>query len=168
MLTLLIIEQIWSFALVSGLVYLLSRRSLAGGLSGAFIVLLGLGLWYGWRGAAYLWAAQWTVYAAGILLLWAWVALDNPIAAMPRWDWQGAVVALALLAWLLGEALGAPILLYPFPKVLPTLGDIGLVLGRAWAVLFAWLSVLLAGVALLIIVLWKGTHASQNLSHPKV
>jgi len=153
--TLLSIEVSWFIALASASGFLLSRRTVAGGLSGAFVVLLGLGLWYGWRGASYLWALQWTVYGGGILLLWAWLALDPSSASARRFQPESAIAALALLAWLLSEGIGSPALLAPLPQSAPELAEVGFLWAHAWAPLFAWLTGLLALIWLLILALWK-------------
>ncbi|MCX7606826.1 MAG: hypothetical protein N2170_06145 [Bacteroidia bacterium] len=135
--------------------YLLTRKTVAGGLSAAFIVLLGLGLWYGWRGASYLWAAQWTVYAAGILFLWAWLAVDSPTKALPRWELHSFWLSLFFLLWLLSEGVHFPRLLSPFPHDLPSLRDIGILWSHEWAVLFAWLSVFLSVLWVLVAQVWE-------------
>ncbi|MCX8113289.1 MAG: hypothetical protein N3E49_08900 [Bacteroidia bacterium] len=156
MTTLLAIEVLWSVALGSAIVYLLRRRTVAGGLSGAFIVLLGLGLWYGWRSASYLWALQWTVYAAGILLLWAWLALEAPLASISsRLAHYPAILALTFVVWGLSEALSERYILYSLPSVLPTLGDIGMRFTHEWAPIFVWLSVVLAVSWFLLLLSWK-------------
>ncbi|MEN3041028.1 MAG: hypothetical protein ABDH66_05780 [Bacteroidia bacterium] len=141
--------------MASALLYLLSRRTIAGGLSGAFIVLLGLGLWYGWRHALYLWALQWTVYAAGILLIWAWLALDIPFAQpFKRMHRSSAILSLTLLLWGTLELTGEGHKLLYLPTRLPTLGDIGMQLAHQWAIIFVWLSVNLSVVWLLLLLAW--------------
>jgi len=155
--TLLTIETSWFIALVSASGFLLSRRTLAGGLSGAFLVLLGLGLWYGWRGASYLWALQWAVYGGGILLLWAWLALDPSPTPVRRFHPEGALTALALLAWLLSEGLHLPALLTPLPQAVPDLAEVGFLWTHAWAPLFAWLTIVLTLAWWLILRLWERT-----------
>lgn len=159
--TLLRIEIGWYIALVSGMLYLVSRRTVSGGLAGAMVLLLGLGLWYGWRQAPYLWAAQWTVYAAGILLLWAWLALDRPLDTLPRWQAESALVVLAWLSWTLSEGLTKATLFYPLQRILPDLADIGYLWTHRWAPLFVWLSLLLALVWSLIATLWKPSSPSK-------
>lgn len=162
--TLLLIELIWFFALGSGIGYLLSRRTVAGGLSGAFLVLLGLGLWYGWRGALYLWALQWTVYAAGILLLWAWLALDAPLAqTKKRMSPQAALLAGALFLWALTEALTDRTLIL-FPGLQPDLASVGMYLTHQWAILFVWASITLALVWLLLLLLWKEPLSARRFT----
>lgn len=153
--TLLLIELLWCLGLGSGIGYLLTRRTVAGGLSGAFVVLLGLGLWYGWRGATYLWAAQWTVYAAGILLLWAWLAVDNPLQTSSRLSLQDMMLCIGFIALAMQESLRGPALLHSLPKVLPDLSDIGFIWAHAWAPIFVWLTVVLAIVWFLIASLWE-------------
>ncbi|GEM_PF-1146766 len=155
--TLLLIELLWFFALGSGVGYLISRRTVAGGLSGAFIVLLGLGLWYGWRNAPYLWALQWTVYAAGILLLWAWLALDAPqVPLKKRLDKYAALLSLAFALWALSEALHSKLLPPFLPGMPPTLAAVGDLLAHQWAALFVWASITLTIVWLLLLLSWKG------------
>ncbi|MCX7651643.1 MAG: hypothetical protein N2200_02080 [Bacteroidia bacterium] len=136
--------------------YLLSRKTVAGGLSGAFIVLLGLGLWYGWRSATYLWALQWTIYAAGILLIWAWLALDNPLLQYPkRLQLPSAILVLAFLLWGTSETIVEYPRILRVPTILPTLSDIGIRLAHEWAVIFVWVSVTLSAVWLLLLLSWK-------------
>lgn len=159
MTTLLIIEGIWLFALGSALVYLLLRRTVAGGLSGAFIVLLGLGVWYGWRGASYLWALQWVVYATGILLLWAWLALGGSSESTSfAPSFQPALLAVAFVLWASAEMLANSSVIFSLPSVLPTLSDIGMLLTHKWAGLFVWLSVFLPFTWLLLILSWKSAR----------
>lgn len=154
--TLLLIELLWSLALGSGIAYLMTRRTVAGGLSGAFIVLLGLGLWYGWRNAPYLWALQWTVYAAGILLLWAWLALDAPqVPLKKRLDKYAALLSLAFGLWVLSEALRSRHLPSILPNTPPTLAAVGDLLTHQWAALFVWASITLTIVWLLLLLSWK-------------
>ncbi|MCS7297685.1 MAG: hypothetical protein RMK19_00235 [Bacteroidia bacterium] len=129
---------------------------MAGGLSGAFIVLLGLGLWYGWRSATYLWALQWSVYAAGILLLWGWLALHPQPGAPPRlFEPQAALLILLFILWSFAENLKGQGIFHTLPSVMPALSDIGLILSRRWAPLFVWLSVSLPAVWLLLLLSWK-------------
>ncbi len=155
MTTSLAIELSWYIALGSAALYLSSRRTVVGGLSGIFFVLLGLGLWYGWQGAGYLWAAQWTVYIAGVLFLWAWLALEVPLRPQPRYDRQSLLAVLFLGGWLFLEGSSARGLFsFSFPKPLPDLAAIGLLWAQGWAPLFAWLSVALAGLWLLLATLW--------------
>lgn len=152
---LLVIELSWYIVLGSAVLYLSSRRTIAGGLSGIFFVLLGLGLWYGWRGASYLWAAQWTVYTAGILFLWAWLALEQPWQAQARYDRSSLLAVLFFGGWLLVEGSSALSLFsFSLPQPLPDLAAIGLLWAQGWAPLFAWLSVALAGLWLLLALLW--------------
>ncbi|MCS6789676.1 MAG: hypothetical protein NZ580_01645 [Bacteroidia bacterium] len=141
------------------MLYLLSRRTIAGGLAGAFMVLLGLGLWYGWRGVTYAWAAQWSVYGAGVLLLWAWLALHKPLLALPRLHHKSALAAAILSAWFLIEGMGAPALIYPFAREAPVLSDVGLLWAGNWAPLFLWLSVILVGIWFLLL--------TSNKSNPE-
>ncbi len=86
MLTPLLIEIGWYIVLASAWGSLLLSRRLSSGLARAWVAFLLLGLWYGYRGADYAWALQWTVYVTGILLLWAWLALESPQAPFSRWE----------------------------------------------------------------------------------
>lgn len=136
--------------------YLITRRTVAGGLSGAFILLLGLGLWYGWRSATYLWALQWTIYAAGILLLWAWLALEAPLElTTERFQPGAAITVLSLIGWFLMEARGRKSLYRVLPSILPTMKDIGSLLTQGWAVIFVLVSVVLTIVGFLLVRSWS-------------
>ncbi|MCS7162469.1 MAG: hypothetical protein NZ958_03965 [Bacteroidia bacterium] len=133
------------------LLYLLSRRTVAGALGGSWLLFLGLGLWYGWQGATYLWAFQWAVYGTGILLLWAWLALGGPHSQTPRWNSLGALSAVGFVTWGLGESfhlVSRPI------QPSPLLSEVGFLWTHPWAPLFAWASLTITAVWLLLGLLW--------------
>ncbi|MCS7188691.1 MAG: hypothetical protein RMJ66_02955 [Bacteroidia bacterium] len=119
------------------------------------LVLLSLGVWYGWRGASYLWAAQWTVYITGGLFLWSWMALDSPFQAYPRWEVHSFWLAAGMACWWLLEIPLDRLLGFSFPLRLPSLAEVGYVWSRDWALFFAWLSVFLAILWLVIVILWE-------------
>ncbi len=146
----LLIEIGWYIVLASAWGSLLLSKRLSSGLARAWVAFLLLGLWYGYRGADYAWALQWTVYVTGILFLWAWLALEPPQNPYPRWHPLGALIALALLSLLTGKQSGLP-----SEQVAADFTTVSLLWTQTWAPLFALLSVVLAGFLLLLALAWR-------------
>lgn len=150
MLTPLLIEIGWYIVLGSAWGALLLSKRLSSGLARAWVAFLLLGLWYGYRGAEYAWALQWTVYVTGILFLWAWLALEPPQTPYPRWQPVSALIALALLGFLTGRQGWLP-----SEQVASDFTAVALLWTQSWAPLFALLSVVLAGFLLLLALAWR-------------
>jgi len=150
MLTPLLIEIGWYIVLGSAWGALLLSKRLSSGLARAWVAFLLLGLWYGYRGAEYAWALQWTVYVTGILFLWAWLALEAPHTPYPRWQPVSALIALALLSLLTGRQGWLP-----SEQVASDFTAVALLWTQSWAPLFALLSVVLAGFLLLLALAWR-------------
>ncbi len=156
MLTLLLIEVSWYIALASAWGSLLLSKRLSSGLARAWVAFLLLGLWYGYRGADYAWALQWAVYITGILLLWAWLALESPQVPFSRWEPRSALISLALLTLLTSL------------RDLPSLGKppadftaVSFLWTQNWAPLFGLLSLVLTGFLLLLALAWR-TYLPQK------
>jgi len=156
MLTPLLIEIGWYIVLASAWGSLLLSRRLSSGLARAWVAFLLLGLWYGYRGADYAWALQWTVYVTGILLLWAWLALASSQAPFSRWEPRSALISLALLS-LLTSLRHAP----PLGKPPADFTAVSLLWTQNWAPLFALLSLVLTGFFLLLALAWR-TYLPQK------
>jgi hypothetical protein len=150
MLTPLLIEIGWYIVLASAWGSLLLSRRLSSGLVRAWVAFLVLGLWYGYRGAEYAWAFQWSVYVTGILLLWAWLALEDSQRTYLRWHPRSALVAMALLS-LITSSRPLP----SFSLAAPDFTPVALLWTQSWAPLFALLSVVLAGIFLLLALAWR-------------
>ncbi len=156
MLTPLLIETGWYIVLASAWGSLLLSKRLSSGLARAWIAFLLLGLWYGYRGADYAWAFQWTVYVTGILFLWAWLAMEAPQNPSPRWHPRSALLALAFLS------LPAGVRLSPLPPPTPAdFASVALLWTQNWAPLFAFLSAVLAGLLLVLALAWR-TYLPQK------
>jgi len=150
MLTPLLIEIGWYIVLASAWGSLLLSKRLSSGLARAWVAFLLLGLWYGYHGADYAWALQWTVYVTGILFLWAWLALEAPRSPYPRWQPLSALIALALLSLLTGKEDWLP-----SEQRTADFSAVSLLWTQNWAPLFALLSVVLAGFLLLLALAWR-------------
>lgn len=150
MLTPLLIEIGWYIVLASAWGSLLLSKRLSSGIARAWVAFLLPGLWYGYRGAEYAWALQWTVYVTGILFLWAWLALEAPQNPHSRWQPLSALIALALLSLLTGKQDWLN-----FTQMAADFTAVSLLRIQTWAPLFALLSVVLASLLLLLALAWR-------------